>query len=94
MANEAKLEKDQDALKTLSVQASAKQAELQKKINDNQAAVKKLQGDIAKANAEAKAKAQAATTTKTTAKTTNTIQAATKLLPLPKRQPLQALLAV
>ncbi|QFQ92309.1 hypothetical protein LM010_13175 [Lacticaseibacillus manihotivorans] len=78
VANEAKLEKDQDALKTLSVQASAKQAELQKKINDNQAAVKKLQGDIAKANAEAKAKAQAATTTKTTAKTTNTIQAATK----------------
>ena len=78
VANEAKLEKDQDALKTLSVQASAKQAELQKKINDNQAAVKKLQGDIAKSNAEAKAKAQAATTTKTTAKTTNTIQAATK----------------
>lgn len=79
VANEAKLEKDQDALKTLSVQASAKQADLQKKINDNQAAVKKLQGDVAKANAEAKAKAQAATTTaKTAAKTTNTIQAATK----------------
>lgn len=79
VANEAKLEKDQDALKTLSVQASAKQADLQKKINENQAAVKKLQGDVAKANAEAKAKAQAATTTaKTAAKTANTIQAATK----------------
>lgn len=78
VANEAKLEKDQDALKTLSVQASAKQAALQAKIDANQAAVKKLQGDIAKANAEAKAKAQAATTAKTTAKTTNTIQTATK----------------
>lgn len=78
VANEAKLEKDQDALKSLSVQASAKQAALQAKIDANQAAVKKLQGDVAKANAEAKAKAQAATTTKTTTKTTNTIQAATK----------------
>ena len=80
VANEAKLEKDQDALKTLSVQAAAKQADLQAKIDANQAAVKKLQGDVAKANAEAKAKAKAQTTTKTstTTKTTNTIQTATK----------------
>lgn len=81
VANEAKLEKDQDALKTLSVQAAAKQAALQAKIDANQAAVKKLQGDVAKANAEAKAKAKTQTTAKTTstvAKTTNTIQAATK----------------
>ncbi|WP_125710196.1 C40 family peptidase [Lacticaseibacillus porcinae] len=57
VANEAKLEKDRDSLKTLSAQASAKQADLQKKINDNQAAYKALQGDVAKANTQAKAAA-------------------------------------
>lgn len=77
VASEAQLEKDQDQLKSLASQASSKQAALQAKINANQAAVKALQGDTAKANAQAKAKATAKPAAKTTAvKATGAIQAA------------------
>ena len=75
VASEAQLEKDQDQLKSLASQASSKQAALQAKINANQAAVKALQGDTAKANAQAKANAKPAAKT-TAVKATRAIQAA------------------
>lgn len=80
VANEAKLEKDRDALKSLAVEASTKQADLQAKIDANEAAAKALQGDIEKANAEAKATAEkataASTDTKAATKSTTTTAAA------------------
>lgn len=80
VANEAKLEKDRDSLKSLAVEAATKQADLQAKIDANEAAAKALQGDIEKANAEAKATAEkataASTDTKVATKSTTTTAAA------------------
>lgn len=73
---EAKLEAERDQIKALAVEATAKQAALQKQIDANKDAVAALQGNIAKANAEAKAAATKAAQQQAAASTKQTTTAA------------------